>query len=68
MNLKESQIIITDLPTYSSSAKFLIVEDFALAQHPTSIHFGRCSLIGKVTFDQDKFYRLKSMQIDSLPK
>uniref|UniRef100_A0A8D8B7L2 (northern house mosquito) hypothetical protein n=1 Tax=Culex pipiens TaxID=7175 RepID=A0A8D8B7L2_CULPI len=52
----------TPLPTYCEHYEPLLVEEIALARHPSTVHYGKCALIGYLRPNV-----LESLAIPSLP-
>lgn len=47
----------------------LLVEDLLATKHPLEAHYGKCSIIGKLIYDEnDKMYYLESLRIPALPQ
>lgn len=43
-------------PIYCDNFKFLLVEELVYVEHPVKLHYGKCSVIGRVIIENEKYY------------
>lgn len=72
LNLSNGQLKSDDqeavpLPKYTNYFKFLLVEELALLDDICKIHYGRCTVIGRLQF-VSVGYILENIRLTQLPK
>lgn len=57
-----------NLPNYCDVCKFLLVEELCLENDFQLLHYGKCSVIGKIQKNLEGDVLLENVRITNLPK
>lgn len=59
---------LENLPKYCDFCKFLLVEELCLEDDYRMLHYGKCTVIGKIQKTPDGNVLLENIRVTNLPK